>query len=99
MIKKHKQRQGQSFKMIRISGIDIPFNKKLYIALTAIFGIGQITAKSILNKLKININMKTNNLTDKELLYIRSIIEKNIKIEGNLKKDINMNIKRLIYIR
>lgn len=84
--------------MIRLFGIDIPSQKKIYISLTYIFGIGVTTSKNILKISEIDINKKTNMITDEEISRIRLNIEKTIKIEGDLRKYISMNVKRLIDI-
>jgi len=84
--------------MIRLFGIDIPHKKKIYISLTYIFGIGITTSKNILKVSNIDIDRKASSLTDEEIARVRLNIEKTIKIEGDLKKYISMNIKRLIDI-
>lgn len=85
--------------MIRIFGVDIPNKKKIYISMTYIFGIGTTTSIKILKQLNIPIYKQSSTLTDEEIARIRSNIEKTIKIEGDLRKMISMNIKRLIDIR
>jgi small subunit ribosomal protein S13 len=82
--------------MIRISGINIPNTKKIYISLTHIFGIGISTSKNILKNTNININKITSNLTDLEISYIRNFVENSLTVEGDLKEEISLNIKRLI---
>lgn len=82
--------------MARIAGINIPDNKKIEIALTYVFGIGNSLSKEILKKANIDPNIKTEKLSEQELNKLREIIEKKeYKIEGDLKRDIMMNIKRL----
>ncbi len=83
--------------MARIAGVDLPRNKRVVIGLTSIFGIGVSTSKSILSKLGINENTKVSALTDDEVNKIRTEIGF-IKIEGALKSEVQMNIKRLIDI-
>lgn len=83
--------------MARIAGVDLPRNKRVVIGLTSIFGIGVSTSKSILIKLGINENTKVSALTDEEVNKIRTEIGF-IKIEGALKSEVQMNIKRLIDI-
>ncbi len=81
--------------MARIAGVDLPRNKRAVIGLTSIFGIGLSTSKQILGKLGINENTKVSALTDDEVNKIRNEIS-TIKIEGALKSEVQMNIKRLI---
>lgn len=81
--------------MARISGVDLPKNKRSEIGLTYIYGIGRSTAQSILNKAKIDYNKKIGELTDDEVASIRSIIQSDVKVEGALRSEVQMNIKRL----
>jgi small subunit ribosomal protein S13 len=82
----------------RIAGVDLPKNKSMEIALTYIYGIGRSTAREILDKAGINYNTKTDNLADSEVSSIRSIIDKEHKVEGDLRRDVSMSIKRLMDI-
>lgn len=82
--------------MARISGIDLPKNKRIEIALTYIYGIGRSTAKKILADSGVDVNTKTDNLTEPEVASIRENIDKSIKVEGDLRREISMNIKRLM---
>jgi len=84
--------------MARIAGIDLPKNKRGEIGLTYIYGIGPSTAKSILDKAGIDYNKKVNQWNDEELNAIRSIITEEIKVEGALRSEVQMNIKRLLDI-
>ena len=84
--------------MPRIAGVDIPINKRVEIALTYIFGIGRTLSNSILNEASISPAVKVKDLTDQEITFIRGILEKKCKVEGDLRKDININIKRLMDI-
>ncbi|MBC8486511.1 MAG: 30S ribosomal protein S13 [Ignavibacteria bacterium] len=84
--------------MARISGIDLPKNKRVVIGLTTIFGIGVSTSKKILSKLGISEDKKVSQLTDDEVNQIRSEIGEDIKVEGSLRSEIQMNIKRLMDI-
>ncbi len=84
--------------MARIAGIDLPKNKRGEIGLTYIFGIGKSTAKYILEKAEIDINKKVNDWNDDELNAIRTIINDEIKVEGVLRSEVTMNIKRLMDI-
>ncbi len=84
--------------MARIRGIDLPGNKRGDIALTYIFGIGKSTAKEILQKANVSCDLKVNEWTDEQLIAIRNIINEQYKTEGELRSEIQMNIKRLIDI-
>jgi small subunit ribosomal protein S13 len=79
----------------RIAGVDLPKNKRSEIGLTYIYGIGRSTAQSILEKAKIDYNKKIGELTDEEVASIRSIIQSDVKVEGALRSEVQMNIKRL----
>ncbi|MGX7576816.1 30S ribosomal protein S13 [Candidatus Karelsulcia muelleri] len=85
--------------MALISGINIPEKKRGIIALTYIFGIGKNISKKIFEIIKINPNTKVNNWSDLELNKIRNFINKNLKIEGELKTEIKLDIKRLLDIK
>lgn len=82
--------------MARIAGIDLPRNKRIEIALTYIYGIGRSTAQKILVETGVDFNTRTDNLTESEVARIRDNIDKNLKVEGDLRRDISMNIKRLM---
>ena len=82
--------------MARISGIDLPKNKKIYISLTYIFGIGRNMSVNILNAVNIDQNIRTNELTEEQVLAIRNEIADNYSVEGQLRSTIGRNIKRLI---
>ena len=84
--------------MARISGVDIPDNKRSVIALTYIFGIGRTSAKQILKEAEIDENVKVKDWTDEQMNKVRSIIADNYKIEGELRSEIQTNIKRLMDI-
>lgn len=81
--------------MARISGVNIPDNKQAMISLTYIFGIGRPTALDICKTTKIDPNKKIKELSEEELDILRNFIEKNKKVEGDLKLNINQNVKRL----
>lgn len=81
--------------MPRIAGINIPENKKVLISLTHIYGIGLTLSKRILTETKINPDTKSKDLTPEEINRLKELIEKKHKTEGNLRRDIIMNIKRL----
>jgi len=82
----------------RIAGIDIPRNKHICISLTYIFGIGRPTAKKILADLGIDETRKAGELTEEEVIKIREYIDTNLKIEGDLRREVSQSIKRLIEI-
>jgi small subunit ribosomal protein S13 len=84
--------------MARIAGIDLPKNKRGVIALTYIFGIGKPRAEMILNEAGIDVNKKVQDWTDDEQNNIRNIIGSKFKIEGELRSEVQMNIKRLMDI-
>lgn len=84
--------------MARISGIDLPRNKRGEIGLTYIFGIGRTTAQNILNQAGIDLNKKVQDWSDDELSAIRNIINEGIKVEGALRSEVQLNIKRLMDI-
>lgn len=81
--------------MPRIAGVDIPEQKSILIALTYIYGIGRSLSWKILNEVKINPQIKTKDLNPDEINKLKEIIEKKYKVEGELKREVMMNIKRL----
>lgn len=82
--------------MARIAGIDLPRNKRIEIALTYIFGIGHSTAERVLQEAKVDPSTKTSELTDAEITGIRQVIDHTCKVEGDLRREVSMNIKRLM---
>ena len=84
--------------MVRISGIDVPNDKHISIALTYIFGIGRSRAEAILKNLNISNSIKAKDLSEEEIVKIREYIENNYTIEGDLRREISQNIKRLIEV-
>jgi small subunit ribosomal protein S13 len=80
----------------RIAGVTLPKNKRTEIALTYVFGIGRKTSIDILGKCQVDPNKRTDNLTENEVASIRQVIEREYKVEGDLRRDIQMNIKRLM---
>jgi small subunit ribosomal protein S13 len=82
----------------RIAGVDLPKNKRMEIALTYIYGIGRAKSLYILNNAGVNPDTKTDMLADSELTAIRGIIDKDLKVEGDLRRDVSMSIKRLMDI-
>lgn len=84
--------------MARIAGVDLPKNKRVEIGLTYIFGIGTTTARKILEKANVSPDTRVVNLDEDELKRIRTIIQNDYKVEGSLRTEITMNIKRLMDI-
>jgi len=84
--------------MARISGVDLPRDKRVEIGLTYIYGIGRTTATKILNETGIDPDTRVKDLTEDDISKIREYIEHNIHVEGELKTEVSMNIKRLIEI-
>jgi small subunit ribosomal protein S13 len=82
----------------RIAGVDLPKDKKIEIALTYIYGIGPTSAKKILAESGIDLNMKSGNLTESDIVKIRSILDRDYTVEGDLRRDVTMHIKRLMDI-
>jgi small subunit ribosomal protein S13 len=82
----------------RIAGIDLPKKKRAEVGLTYIFGIGRTTARAILGKAGIDVNKKVQDLTDDEVAKIRGIITSDFKVEGSLRSEVQMNLKRLMDI-
>jgi len=81
--------------MPRIAGINIPENKRIEIALTYIYGLGRSLSKRILTELKIDPNIRTDKLSSQQVSRLRELVEKEYKVEGELKREKMMNIKRL----
>lgn len=84
--------------MARIAGVDLPNTKRVETALTYIFGIGQHRAQEILTKTKVNPDTRVNKLTEEDVSKLRSVIENDYPVEGALRSQIGMNIKRLVDI-
>ena len=82
--------------MARIAGINIPQNKLVHVGLTYIYGIGDKFSKEICSSLNIPNKKRVNELTDEEILKIREFIDQNFKVEGDLRRDYSLSIKRLI---
>lgn len=82
--------------MARIAGVDLPRNKRIEIALTYIYGIGRSLSQEILTATGVDMNTRCDNLTEAEVSKIRDYIDKNVKVEGDLRRDISMSIKRLM---
>jgi len=84
--------------MARIAGVDLPREKRVEIGLTYIFGIGLATSKEILANTEINPDTRVKDLTENEVSKLRDYIEHNIKVEGDLRREVSLNIKRLVEI-
>ena len=84
--------------MGRISGVDVPRDKRAVIALTYVYGIGKSSAIKILGLAKVDENTRMKDLTEDEISRIRSVVEQDYEVEGDLRRSINMNVKRLMDI-
>lgn len=84
--------------MARIAGIDLPRDKRIEIALTYIYGIGLTTSKKLLAEGGINPDTRTRDLTEDEVIKLRELIDKNVVVEGDLRRERSLNIKRLVEI-
>jgi len=81
--------------MARIAGVDLPKNERVEIGLTRIFGVGRSLSKKILSETDVNMNTRVKDLTNDDLLKIRAVIERDYRVEGDLRRDISLGIKRL----
>ena len=84
--------------MARLVGVDLPRDKRIEVGLTYIYGIGLTTSKKILAEMGINPHTRTNDLTEEDLVKLRDYIQNNIKVEGDLHREVSQNIKRLMEI-
>ena len=84
--------------MARIAGVDIPREKHVQISLTYIFGVGRTTARQVLQRTQVPVDRKVNELTDDEVNRIREIVERELTVEGDLRRQVRQNIQRLIDI-
>ncbi|MEE8242805.1 MAG: 30S ribosomal protein S13 [candidate division NC10 bacterium] len=84
--------------MARIAGVDLPREKRVEVALTYIFGIGRSSSRRILSEANVSTDVRVKNLTEDEVNRIRRVIEGQFKVEGDLRRDVGMNIKRLMDI-
>ena len=82
--------------MARIAGVDLPRNKRMEIALTYIYGIGKALSKEILNRAGVSLDKRSDDLEEVETRKIRDVIEADFKVEGDLRREVSMNIKRLM---
>jgi len=85
--------------MARIAGVDLPPNKRLWVGLTSIYGIGQARARTLCAKAKVEETKKIKDMTEEEVNHVRQAIESEGRVEGDLRKEIQMNIRRLIEIQ
>ena len=81
--------------MARIAGINIPSNKRVVVSLTYVFGVGLVTSQKVLKKLNIDENIRVKDLTDEQVNDLRSVLEKENRLEGDLRRDILSDVKRL----
>ncbi|MDO8964672.1 MAG: 30S ribosomal protein S13 [Coriobacteriia bacterium] len=84
--------------MARISGVDLPREKRVEIGLTYIFGVGLTTSQKILRETGISPDTRVRNLTEEEVVRLREFIDRNLKVEGDLRREVSQNIKRLMEI-
>ena len=82
--------------MARIAGVDLPPRKRVVIGLTYIYGVGRTTSEEVLTKAGIDFNVRTDDLTEGEVRQIRQILEHDYKVEGDLRREVALNIKRLM---
>ena len=82
--------------MARIAGVDLPRNKRMDIALTYIYGVGRANAKVILAKAGVELSKRSDDLSDDEVVKIRDVLDQGVKVEGDLRRDVSMSIKRLM---
>ena len=82
--------------MARISGVDLPRNKRVEVALTYIFGVGPTLSRQILTKARIDLSTRTQNLTEDDIARLRETIDRGYKVEGDLRRETSMNINRLM---
>jgi small subunit ribosomal protein S13 len=80
----------------RIAGVDLPRNKRMEVALTYIFGVGRPMAKKILTEADIDLSKKSDSLTEAEVAKIREIIDRTLRVEGDLRREVSLSIKRLV---
>ena len=82
--------------MARISGVDLPRNKKMSIALTYVYGIGPVTSLRVLTKANVDPEKRSDDIGEDEIARIRDVLESSVKVEGDLRRDVALNIKRLM---
>jgi small subunit ribosomal protein S13 len=81
--------------MARIAGVDLPKNERIEVGLTRIFGIGRAVSQKILQETKVNPDIRVKDLKDEDIVKIRAVIDRDYKVEGDLRRDVAMNVKRL----
>jgi small subunit ribosomal protein S13 len=96
--KKNNFKKIRSWKLARIAGVDIPREKRVEIGLTYVFGIGRTSSSRILREANVNPNTRVRDLTDEEVSKIREIVSNTQRVEGDLRGEIALNIKRLVEI-
>ncbi|MBI3920155.1 MAG: 30S ribosomal protein S13 [Armatimonadetes bacterium] len=84
--------------MARVAGVDLPRDKRIEVALTYIYGIGQTTSKRIIDRVRINPDTRVHDLTEQEISRLREVLERDYQVEGDLRREVTTNIKRLIEI-
>lgn len=84
--------------MARIAGVDLPRDKRVLIGLTYIFGVGHTTSKTLLNRTGISEDTRVRDLTDDEIARLREVLEREMVVEGDLRREVNMSVKRLMDI-
>jgi small subunit ribosomal protein S13 len=82
--------------LARIAGVDLPRNKRIEVAMTYVYGIGRTSSQKILSSAGVDLNTRTDDLTEAELAKIREIVDADYRIEGDLRREVTMNIKRLM---
>jgi len=80
--------------MARIAGVDLPKSKRMEVALTYIYGVGRSASRKILGQAGVSLDLKSDDLSDEEVVKIRQILDQGYKVEGDLRRDVSMNIKR-----
>jgi small subunit ribosomal protein S13 len=84
--------------LARIAGVDIPRDKRVIVAMTYIYGIGPTTAKRVVTTANVNPDTRVNKLSDEEVARLREVVDKQLKVEGELRREVALNIKRLMEI-
>jgi small subunit ribosomal protein S13 len=82
--------------LARIAGVDLPRNKRIEVAMTYVYGVGRTSSQKILSSAGVDLNTRTDDLTEAELAKIREIVDADYRIEGDLRREVTMNIKRLM---
>jgi small subunit ribosomal protein S13 len=82
--------------LARIAGVDLPKNERIEIGLTRIFGVGRALSQKILSEIRMNPNMRVKDLTDEDIVKIRTVLERDYRVEGDLRRDISLAVKRLV---